>query len=336
MSELHQHRSAGLTDRGRRRLEQAAGTAETTAWRWRGSPSPAELPFPFGLPAGRSAFEQNGQRRAEMLRVFAGADTAWVGLPSKQAHDVDVILRPWPPSAGLGAGGVTSQAAFFSLAGADGLGPQVYVAVLPLGAGPAVSLGNYSDRRAAAQTVAWEFDPSRVGALATLVGSAAEHATMADFVAWVEANVTVSLVSERRAWETGAAGRDDVPELARLGQTAETDASNGDDGSTRLSSGGGSVCLDVPGGSLAVTHTGVGSYTLVDGSQCAPAGLYPRVGVDGSSLDFGAFDSWGAVKGEAVMQQAWGSGELTVQAGGAGLRIAVAADGSVTYQEQSS
>lgn len=329
--------NAGLSPQGARRLREAAAEGGGgAAWEWRGVAPVSSLPFPFGTPAGRSAFEQIGQRRAEMLRVIAGADTAWVGLPSKQAHNVDVGLRPWPPAGTEGAA-AASQAAFFSLAGADGRGPAVFVAVLPLGAGPAAALGNYSQAKAAAQTVAWEFDPTRVGALATVVGVPPDHSSLEAFVSWVEANVTLSLVEERRAWDAGSASVDDVPETARLGLTAaERDMSDGGGGgAARLSSGGGQVRLQLPGAaSLDVTHTGVGTYTLVDGSQCAPAGLYPRVAVDGSAVDFASFDSWGVVEGEPVMEQAWGSGQLTVQAGGAGLRITVGDDGAVTYEEQ--
>lgn len=292
------------------------------------APDPvAALPFPFATPAGRSAFEQLAQRRGVLLRGLVGADTAWVGLPDSATHDVAVLLRPW---AGNGPRG-DSQAAFIDLSGTDGLGPGVFVAVLPWGASAAATLGNYSDRKAHAQTVAWQFDPSQLGALAMQVGTADEYANFSAFVAAVEAGAAFSATAvAKRVWEAGPAVANDVPQLARLG-VGEAKLGN----ATGLSSGGGTVSF-VPagGGNLTLTHTGIGEYTLVNGDVCAPAGLYPRVVVDGEPLDFARFDSWGVVEGDPILQQPWGLGQLTVQAGGAAMRITVDDAGAVTYEEQ--
>jgi hypothetical protein len=74
---------------------------------------------------------------------------------------------------------------------------------------------------------------------------------------------------------------------------------------------------------LTVVHTGLGNYTMRDGTVLAPAGRYPEVYVNGTFLDFSQFNSYEVVLGEPILTQAWGSGQLTVQAGGAGYRLQV-------------
>jgi hypothetical protein len=318
--------NAGLSAQGKQWLARVSGQSGLLPEQPGLAADPvAALPFPFGTPAGRSPYEQIAQRKGALLRAFVGADTAWVGFPDAETHDIAIELRPWH---GNGARGL-SQAAFVNMAGVDGLGPRVYVAVLPFGASSAAVLGNYSSSKAHSQTVAWQFDPTQLSALAMQVATADEYANMSAFVAAVESSAVISAHDDVvRVWEQGVATVSDVPHLARLGLNEMVISSE------PLSTGGGTLSfLPAGGGNVTMTHTGVGEYTLVTGDVCAPAGLYPRVVIDDTPLDFAAFDSWGVIEGEPILQQPWGVGQLTAQAGGAGLRITVDETGNPIYEE---
>lgn len=64
-------------------------------------------------------------------------------------------------------------------------------------------------------------------------------------------------------------------------------------------------------------------YVLIDGTVIDPAGVIPRVWVEEGELDFEKWQSYQVCYGEDIVHQDWGSGVLTAQCLGRGLRIRV-------------
>jgi len=74
---------------------------------------------------------------------------------------------------------------------------------------------------------------------------------------------------------------------------------------------------------LKVEHTGVTTYKMVDGTMVDPAGKLPNVWRDGEQVDFMNWNTYEVVDGEKIVEQKWGSGEMTLSAGGKSMRIVV-------------
>ena len=134
----------------------------------------------------------------------------------------------------------------------------------------------------------WPFSNASLGALALVVGTAAEYGSFESFKTFVSINASFDVVHPSSG-----------PGL------------------------GGTLAFSVGGSKLQVKHSGLSSYRMINGATVEPAGGYPEVEFEGKTIEFSSFDSYGVVEGDPVLTQPWGVGNLTVQTDSGGYRVRV-------------
>lgn len=77
------------------------------------------------------------------------------------------------------------------------------------------------------------------------------------------------------------------------------------------------------GDKLKVEHTGVTTYTMIDGTVIKPAGKLPKVWMDGKETDFMSWNSYEVIRGEKIIDQPWGGGQLTATVNGKGMQVTI-------------
>lgn len=171
------------------------------------------------------------------------------------------------------------------------LGNGVYFAVLPLQAGDVTAVDNVDD---IFTRYRWAVSENELGALVLEMGVARDHGDFEGFKAAIAANL--------------ADGNLHAPAPGQIEYTSTS------------------------GHTLRMEYVAPGSLLLNPGDWSdgphtwTPAGVPARVWRDGVEVDFGGWDSYRVVEGEPIIEQEWGSGRMSVTAGGDGMEIHVDPD----------
>ncbi|MBA3706075.1 MAG: T9SS type A sorting domain-containing protein, partial [Bacteroidetes bacterium] len=77
------------------------------------------------------------------------------------------------------------------------------------------------------------------------------------------------------------------------------------------------------GHNLKLQYMPTTTYTLVDGTVVNPAGVTPKIWLDGVANDYNTWNSYEVVYGDKIVDQKWGSGTLTLQSNTQALQISI-------------
>lgn len=249
--------------------------SEQNVWRWgvKGEGNGALQVFGNAGPKGgwgrgwdtiaqRQPWEQIGQYRNVMMRLFKNLNRAWVALPKEATTRTDPQGRLFVD-----------------------MGHGVYGAFLPYQGGEIEQEDfPFWAKKGSPKThtaFIWTLNPDVLSGIVLEVGTREEHGSFAAFQAAIS---NTSFVT---------------PGPNQLGYRSTS------------------------GRVLGMEHTGVTTYTMVNGDIVDPAGKIPRVWRDGEEIDFESWDSYQVSHGFPVIEQKWGSGILTARSAYRGLKIQI-------------
>jgi hypothetical protein len=247
--------------------------SEQNVWRWgvKGNGNGALQVFGNAGPEGgwgngwdtmaqRQPWEQIGQYRNVIMRLFRNLDRAWVAIPVEAKTETD------------------NQGRLFV-----DMGHGVYGAFLPYhSTGLDQEKFPFRGERQTHHRFVWTLNPNTLSAVVLEVGTREEYGSFSAF---------------QSAIRTQAAFTSPGPD--QLGYRSPT------------------------GRVLGMEHTGVTTYSMVNGDVVDPAGKLPRVWRDGEEVDFDTWDSYRVTHGFPLIEQKWGSGVLEARSNENRIRIQV-------------
>ncbi len=180
------------------------------------------------------------------------------------------------------------------------MGSDVYVAFVPHRA-TSTSKGSWSQNDGY-NKYTWNYSKSSVGVLVLEVGTKEEHGSYDAFKSAITANTSFSTPENDIVEYTATSGRKIKMQYMP------------------------------PKSSYTYWHGVPGQGTTK--KTASPAGVTPKVWVDGQYLDFSTWQSLHVTHGEKIVEQNWGSGALTAMVGGKGMQIVVdPSTAKVQYRE---